>query len=146
MLSGKKDLSEHPGERSPPVPRQAGRHPREAARTQQHRRSRVEGPELAPHDGRRQTAREQQLEREVGRLRQAMEHRAAIDQARGIIMGLRACSSEAAWQVLVEVSQNTNTKLRDVATTLVATSSVDSLPADQRRQLGAAFRRMDTGT
>jgi GAF domain-containing protein len=50
----------------------------------------------------------------------AMENRAVIEQAKGIIMGERRCSPDEAFQILSKLSQNTNRKLRDVATVLVA--------------------------
>jgi GAF domain-containing protein len=49
----------------------------------------------------------------------AMETRAVIEQAKGIIMGERRCTAEDAFAILVKVSQDSNRKLRDVATTLV---------------------------
>jgi GAF domain-containing protein len=50
----------------------------------------------------------------------AMESRAVIEQAKGIIMGDRRCSPDEAFQILTKLSQDTNRKLRDVATALVA--------------------------
>ena len=50
----------------------------------------------------------------------AMESRAVIEQAKGIIMGERRCSPDEAFQILSKLSQDTNRKLRDVATALVA--------------------------
>jgi transcriptional regulator with GAF, ATPase, and Fis domain len=53
-------------------------------------------------------------------MRAAMEHRAVIEQAKGIIMGERRCTSGEAFRILSEISQDTNRKLRDVAAALVA--------------------------
>jgi GAF domain-containing protein len=53
-------------------------------------------------------------------LRAAMESRAIIEQAKGIIMGQRRCTAEEAFTLLRKVSQDSNRKLRDVATALVA--------------------------
>jgi AmiR/NasT family two-component response regulator len=50
----------------------------------------------------------------------AMEHRAVIEQAKGIIMAERRCTPDEAFQILTKLSQDTNRKLRDVATALVA--------------------------
>ena len=47
----------------------------------------------------------------------AMESRAVIEQAKGIVMGERRCSAEEAFAILVKVSEDTNRKLRDVAAT-----------------------------
>jgi hypothetical protein len=60
------------------------------------------------------------LTREVQGLRQAMESRAVIEQAKGIIMGATGCDADAAFGVLSKQSQYTNRKLRDVAEELVA--------------------------
>jgi GAF domain-containing protein len=50
----------------------------------------------------------------------AMEHRAVIEQAKGIIMGERRCTADQAFQILSKLSQDTNRKLREVAAALVA--------------------------
>ena len=52
----------------------------------------------------------------------AMENRAVIEQAKGIIMGDRRCSADDAFQILTKLSQDTNRKLRDVAIALVASA------------------------
>jgi GAF domain-containing protein len=56
----------------------------------------------------------------------AMQSRAVIEQAKGIIMGSRHCTAEEAFAILTRLSQDTNRKLRDVATTLVASASPDA--------------------
>ena len=43
-----------------------------------------------------------------------------LSTARGIVMATVPCAKEQAWQALVEVSQHSNVKLRDVARYLVA--------------------------
>jgi GAF domain-containing protein len=52
----------------------------------------------------------------------AMESRAVIEQAKGIIMGERRCTADEAFAVLVKVSQDANRKVRDVAAALVETA------------------------
>ncbi|MEU4420591.1 GAF and ANTAR domain-containing protein [Actinoplanes sp. NPDC024001] len=49
----------------------------------------------------------------------AMESRAVIEQAKGIIMGERRCTADEAFAILTRVSQDSNRKLRDVAAALV---------------------------
>jgi GAF domain-containing protein len=49
----------------------------------------------------------------------AMDSRAVIEQAKGIIMGDRRCTAEEAFAILTKLSQDTNRKLRDVAAALV---------------------------
>ena len=51
-------------------------------------------------------------------LREAMESRAVIEQAKGILMGQLASDAETAWTYLVKLSQQSHRKLRDVATTI----------------------------
>lgn len=53
-------------------------------------------------------------------MREAMEHRAVIEQAKGIVMRDRRCTAEEAFDVLRELSNTTNRKMRDVAALLVA--------------------------
>ncbi len=55
----------------------------------------------------------------AGHLQKAMENRAVIEQAKGIIMGERRCTADEAFAILTTLSQDTNRKLRDVATALV---------------------------
>jgi GAF domain-containing protein len=50
----------------------------------------------------------------------AMESRAVIEQAKGILMGERRCTADEAFALLTKVSQDSNRKLRDVAAALVA--------------------------
>jgi GAF domain-containing protein len=52
-------------------------------------------------------------------LQRALESRAVIDQAKGILMGRHGLSAEAAFDLLSEQSQRTNRKLRQVAGEIV---------------------------
>ena len=52
-------------------------------------------------------------------LQSAMRSRAVIEQAKGVLMGQRRCTSQEAFDVLVGLSQHTNRKLRDVAQAVV---------------------------
>jgi len=53
-------------------------------------------------------------------LQRAMESRAVIEQAKGILMAQRHCSADEAFEVLVRLSQETHRKLRELAEALVA--------------------------
>jgi AmiR/NasT family two-component response regulator len=55
------------------------------------------------------------LAEEVDGLHGKMEHRATIEQAKGIIMSSMGCGPEAAFAVLVAQSQAENRKLYDIA-------------------------------
>jgi GAF domain-containing protein len=61
-------------------------------------------------------------------LQTAMESRAVIEQAKGILMGQRRCSADEAFDILVRLSQQANRKLRDVAQALVD-QSIKHTPA-----------------
>jgi GAF domain-containing protein len=52
-------------------------------------------------------------------LRQALESRAAIEQAKGILMAAERCGPEEAFEILKRASQNRNEKLRDIAAEIV---------------------------
>jgi AmiR/NasT family two-component response regulator len=75
-------------------------------------------------------------------LGRALASRAVIDQARGMVMALAPCSSGRAWDLLVDVSQHCNVKLRDVAAALVATTTDEALPELTQRELRGALRRL----
>ncbi|MCA1220139.1 ANTAR domain-containing protein [Streptomyces sp. 8L] len=85
------------------------------------------------------------LRREVDGLRHALESHPVIDMARGLVMAAGGCTPDDAWRVLVEVSQHTNIKLRDIAQSLV--DGVDGPPPAPpvREALNASLRRLDEG-
>lgn len=87
------------------------------------------------------------LRAENEQLREAMDSRATIEQARGMLMVLASCSGRAAWPMLVEISQHSNVKLRDVAAALVAAATGGLLPPEIEpayRQALARARRAHT--
>ncbi len=56
-------------------------------------------------------------------MRQALDSRAVIEQAKGLLVGRRRCSPDEAFDQLVDLSQRTNRKLRDVAQGLIDEAS-----------------------
>ena len=60
-------------------------------------------------------------QRMTEQLREALETRDLIGQAKGILMERESCTPEAAFDILRRASQRTNRKLRDVAADLVST-------------------------
>ncbi len=48
-----------------------------------------------------------------------VQHRRYIEQAKGLVMGVRSCTPGEAFELLVRASQHANVKLRDMATALV---------------------------
>jgi hypothetical protein len=85
------------------------------------------------------------LRTEIAQLRRALESHPVIDQARGMVMVLGPCTVAGAWEVLVEVSQRTNVKLRAVAEHLVATTGGRTLPPPLRHALDEALRARRAG-
>ncbi len=63
------------------------------------------------------------LHREVSGLRTAMESRAPIEQAKGIVMAATQCDADEAFDVLRRQSQHQNRRLSEVARDLVAATS-----------------------
>jgi GAF domain-containing protein len=61
-------------------------------------------------------------------LQTALESRAAIEQAKGIIMARGGISADEAFDILVRASQRSNTKLRDVANDMVEKTIERGLP------------------
>ncbi|MGY1746279.1 GAF and ANTAR domain-containing protein [Blastococcus sp. SYSU D00695] len=55
-------------------------------------------------------------------MRIAMESRAVIEQAKGVLMAQQAVDAEQAFEILREASQRANRKLRDVAAGVVAST------------------------
>jgi GAF domain-containing protein len=58
-------------------------------------------------------------------MRRAMESRAVIEQAKGILIAQQHCTPEQAFDLLVRLSQSTHRKLRDCAADLVASTAED---------------------
>ncbi|GGX89634.1 ANTAR domain-containing protein [Streptomyces minutiscleroticus] len=78
------------------------------------------------------------LREETEQLKRAMETRPVIDLARGVLMTVWSCTPDDAWDILVRVSQNSNTKLHDVAEAVVATTQQKPMPARLQDHLSAA--------
>jgi GAF domain-containing protein len=55
----------------------------------------------------------------AAQMRTAMQSRAVIEQAKGILMGQRRLTADQAFQTLARISQTSNRKLRDVAQRMV---------------------------
>jgi hypothetical protein len=60
------------------------------------------------------------LRRELGQLHDALDSRAVIEQAKGILMGRHGLDADSAFAELCRRSQTTNVKLREVARRLVS--------------------------
>ena len=58
-------------------------------------------------------------------MRRAMETRAVIEQAKGILVAQQHCTPEQAFELLTRLSQSTHRKLRDCAADLVTSTAED---------------------
>ena len=66
-------------------------------------------------------------------MEEAMESRAIIEQAKGVIAGQQACTPDEAFRLLSQHSQNHNRKLRDIAAEIVSQAAASR--QDRRRTL-----------
>lgn len=60
-----------------------------------------------------------ECQEEVDQLRDALDTRPVIDQAKGMLIAQHGCSAEEAFRMLSSASQRENRKLRDVAAAMV---------------------------
>jgi hypothetical protein len=72
------------------------------------------------------------LREEVHGLRAALESRAVIEQAKGIVMAEHHCNADEAFDRLVQLSQHSHRKLRDVAGALVAATAQPAAQPNHR--------------
>ena len=77
------------------------------------------------------------LRAEVAHLHQAMESQRDIGKAIGLLSARYGCSTEEAWRTMLRVSQDSNTKVRDMAHALVITH--DGTGGDADRELLRSF-------
>ncbi len=61
------------------------------------------------------------------RMQEAMEFRAIIEQAKGILMAAQRCSADEAFDLLVAASQRENVKLRVIAQRIVDRTAADQI-------------------
>jgi GAF domain-containing protein len=69
-------------------------------------------------------------------LQTALESRAVIDQAKGVLMERHKLTAEQAFRVLAQASMSTNRKVRDIAEHLVATGELPAAPPETGRRSG----------
>nr|WP_242579243.1 GAF and ANTAR domain-containing protein [Amycolatopsis sp. 195334CR] len=74
----------------------------------------------------RGTHRYLQAKEHIAQLRRAMESRAVIEQAKGILMAARGISADSAFRELVSQSQRENVKLHTIAEKFVAQMSAET--------------------
>jgi hypothetical protein len=66
------------------------------------------------------------LQTENLQLKQALEARAMIEQAKGMLMARNGCSADRAFELLVAMSQAEQRKVRDIAVEIVAAGRLEA--------------------
>ncbi|MEU6071709.1 ANTAR domain-containing protein [Streptomyces sp. NPDC047082] len=82
-----------------------------------------------------------ELQGEVQQLKEAVASHAVVDQAIGMVVALGRVTPDQGWQVLKEVSQHTNIKLRNVADLILIWGRTGDMPAEIRAELEDALDR-----
>ena len=82
----------------------------------------------------------------VEQLRRAMETRPVIDRAHGVLMAAHGCTPDEAWAVLKAASQNTNTKLHEVAGEVVDSTQDVPMGKAIRAAIRAELRTLNKPT
>ncbi|MEU2424734.1 ANTAR domain-containing protein [Streptomyces sp. NPDC007851] len=78
------------------------------------------------------------LQREVDQLRHALVSHAVVDQAIGVLRAVHGLGGQESWDVLQQVSQHTNVKLREVAADVLRWADSGRLPGRTGRALRKA--------
>jgi hypothetical protein len=81
------------------------------------------------------------LQEEIGQLKEAVASHAVVDQAIGMVVALGRITPDEGWEVLKEVSQHTNTKLRYVAELILLWGRSGEIPPEIRVELEEALDR-----
>jgi hypothetical protein len=82
-----------------------------------------------------------ELEEQVDQLKEAVVSHAVVDQAIGMIVALGRVGPDQGWEVLKDVSQNTNIKLRNVADLILIWGRDGRMPSEIRVELEKALDR-----
>ncbi|MEU6070715.1 ANTAR domain-containing protein [Streptomyces sp. NPDC047082] len=82
-----------------------------------------------------------ELQEEVQQLKEAVASHAVVDQAIGMVVALGRVTPDQGWQVLKEVSQHTNIKLRNVADLILIWGRTGDMPPQIRAELADALDR-----
>ncbi|MEV6963133.1 ANTAR domain-containing protein [Streptomyces sp. NPDC051207] len=82
-----------------------------------------------------------ELQAEVRQLKEAVVSHAVVDQAIGMVVALGRVTPDQGWQVLKEVSQHTNVKLRSVAEMILVWGRSGVMPPEISAALEEALDR-----
>ncbi len=81
------------------------------------------------------------LQAEVDQLKEAVTSHAVVDQAIGVMVALGRVTPDEGWEVLKEVSQHTNIKLRHIAEMVLTWGRDGEMPSEVRAELEDALDR-----
>ncbi|MER7938858.1 MULTISPECIES: ANTAR domain-containing protein [unclassified Streptomyces] len=81
------------------------------------------------------------LQEEIDQLKEAVASHAVVDQAIGMVVALGRVTPDQGWEVLKEISQHTNIKLRSVAELILVWGRTGDMPAEIRAELEDALDR-----
>ncbi|MFG3203462.1 ANTAR domain-containing protein [Streptomyces sp. NPDC048192] len=82
-----------------------------------------------------------ELQAEVDQLKEAVTSHAVVDQAIGMVVAWGRVTPDQGWEVLKEVSQHTNIKLRNVAELILVWARRGDIPPEIRAELEDALDR-----
>ncbi|WP_411151807.1 ANTAR domain-containing protein [Streptomyces sp. A30] len=82
-----------------------------------------------------------ELQAEIDQLKEAVASHAVVDQAIGMVVALGRVTPDQGWEVLKDVSQHTNIKLRNVAELILLWGRAGEMPPEIRAELEEALDR-----
>jgi hypothetical protein len=82
-----------------------------------------------------------ELQEEIHQLKEAVASHAVVDQAIGMVVALGRVTPDQGWEVLKDVSQHTNIKLRNVAELILLWGRAGQMPPEIRAELEEALDR-----
>ena len=87
------------------------------------------------------TAKVIELQEDNDRLQTAITSHAVIDQAIGVVIALSGLSPHQGFDILRDVSQHTNIKLREIATLIIDWVRTQQLPDEVQQAFDTALAR-----
>lgn len=82
-----------------------------------------------------------ELQTQIDQLKEAVTSHAVVDQAIGMVVALGRVTPDQGWEVLKEVSQHTNIKLRNIAELILVWGRRGDIPPEIRAELEDALDR-----
>ncbi|MFF8404569.1 ANTAR domain-containing protein [Streptomyces sp. NPDC015684] len=82
-----------------------------------------------------------ELQAEIDQLKEAVASHAVVDQAIGMMVAFGRVTPDQGWEVLRDVSQHTNIKLRNIAELILVWGRRGDIPPEVRAELEDALDR-----